>query len=188
MSADSRTTPMPSADPMGDAIARLIGVALMLVLALVALPLVIPFLANVMVSDIVATRTRFWIVMKWHWLANTIGILIVTVLVAAEVSILAGWVQSGHAKLFFADHWPTQLLPTFGPWAIVNLLSGLLLVPIVWSYRRRRIAEQVRSRRVPDVLRQERIEGARKRAADGATARRIGVRLDSNTGRILLIL
>jgi hypothetical protein len=185
MSTDSRTTPLPSADPTGDAIARHIGGALMLLLALVALPLVIPFLTNAMVSDIIATRTRFWIVIKWHWLANTIGILIVTVLVAAEVSILAGWVQSGHAKLFFAGHWPTQLLPTFGPWAIVNLLSGLLLVPIVWSHRRRHIAEQVRSRRIPDVLRQERIEGARKRAADGATARRIGVRLDSNTGRIL---
>ena len=68
---------MPSPDPMGDAVGKLIGGLLMVGLALIALPLVIPFAANAMVSDIVATRTRFWIVWRWHWLANTIGILIV---------------------------------------------------------------------------------------------------------------
>ena len=176
---------MPSADPMGDAIARLMGVALVIVLALVALPLVVPFLANAMVSDIVATRTRFWMVLKWHWLANLIGILLVTALVGVEVWILVGWIESGQVKPFLVGGWASQMLPTFGPWAAVNLLSGVLLLPIVWSLRRRRIAEQVRSRRITDVLRQERIESARKRAADAATARRIGVRLDSNTGRIL---
>ena len=71
---DERTTPMPSPDPMGDAVGKLIGGLLMIGLALIALPLVIPFAANAMVSDIVATRTRFWIVWRWHWLANTVGI------------------------------------------------------------------------------------------------------------------
>ena len=144
---------MPSADPMGDAIARLMGVALVIVLALVALPLVVPFLANAMVSDIVATRTRFWMVLKWHWLANLIGILLVTALVGVEVWILVGWIESGQVKLFLVGGWASQMLPTFGPWASVNLVSGVLLLPIVWSLRRRRIAEQVRSRRITDVLR-----------------------------------
>lgn len=175
---------MPSPDPMGDAVGKLIGGLLMIGLALLALPLVIPFAANAMVSDIVATRTRFWIVWKWHWLANTIGILIVVALVTLEAVLLVAWVRVGNAELFFAGDWAAQLLPTFGLWALINLLSGVLLVPVVWSLRRRRVAEQVRSRRITDVLRQERIESARKRAADGATARRIGVRLDSNTGRI----
>lgn len=185
MSTDSRTTPMPSPDPMGDAVGRLIGGVLMIGVALIALPLVIPFLANAMVSDIVATRTRFWIVVKWHWLANTVGVFLVVLLVTLEIVLLAGWVQVGHAETFFAGTWAPQLLPTFGGWAILNLLSGVLLLPVMWSHRRRRIADQVRSRRITDVLRQERIEAARKRAADGATARRIGVRLDGNTGRIL---
>lgn len=185
MSPDSRMTPVPSADPMGDAVGRLIGGVLMIGLALIALPLMIPLLVNALVSDIVATRTRFWIVLKWHWLANTIGILLVTLLVSVEIFLLAGWIRTGHAGTFFAGDWAPQLLPTFGGWAILNLLSGILLLPVVWSHRRRRIADQVRTRRVPDVLRQERIEAARKRAADGATAKRIGVCLDGNTGRIL---
>lgn len=169
---------------MGDAVGKLIGGLLMIGLALIALPLVLPFAANVMVSDIVATRTRFWIVWRWHSLANTIGILIVVALITVEAILLAGWVRAGDAELFFAGDWAAQLLPTFGVLAFINLLSGALLVPVVWSLRRRRIAEQVRLRRITDVVRQERIEGARKRAADGATARRIGVHLDSNTGRI----
>jgi len=66
----------------------------------------------------------------------------------------------------------------------VNFLSGALLLPVVWSHRRRTIAERVRTRRITNVLVQERIESARKRAADVAAARRIGVKLDTTTGRI----
>ena len=185
MSTDHSTVAQPSADPTGDAIARAIGGVLMVLLVVVALPLVIPALVNLMVSDIIATRTKFWLVWKWQWLANLIGITTVVALVGIEATVLAGWIQSGAAKLFFAGNWSERLLPIFGPWAAVNLLSGVLLIPVLWSFRRRRIAEQVRTRRIPDVLRQERIEGARKRAADSATAKRIGVRLDSDTGRIL---
>ena len=141
MSTDSRTTPMPSPDPMGDAVGRLIGGVLMIGVALIALPLVIPFLANAMVSDIVATRTRFWIVVKWHRLASTIGVFFVVVLVTSEIVLLAGWVQVGHAETFFVGTWAPQLLPTFGGWALLNLLSGVLLLPVMWSHRRRRIAD-----------------------------------------------
>ena len=185
MSNDRSASGQPSADPTGDAIARALGAVLLLLLAVVALPLVIPALVNLMVSDIIATRTKFWLVWKWQWLANLIGITSVVALVGIEATILGGWIQSGEAKLFFAGAWLEQLLPAFGPWAIVNLVSGVLLIPVLWSVRRRRIADQVRTRRIPDVLRQEKIEGARKRAADSATAQRIGVRLDSDTGRIL---
>jgi len=184
VSVDAGTTPMPSADPMGDALGRAIGGLLMMGVALVALPLVIPLAANAMVSDIVATRTRFWIVWKWQWVANTIGILVVTSLLTVEAVLVTGWVRRGDAALFFAGDWPAQVHPTFGGWALINLVSGVLLLPAVWSLRRRRIAEQVRTRRITDVLRQERIESARKRAADGTTAQRIGVHLDSTTGRI----
>ena len=177
MSANHLTSEQPSADPTGDLIARALGAVLLLLLAVVALPLVIPAFVNLMVSDIIATRTKFWLVWKWQWLANLIGITTVVALVGIEATILAGWIQSGEAKLLFAGAWPEQLLPVFGPWAVVNLLSGVLLIPVLWSARRRRIAEQVRTRRIPDVLRQERIEGARKRAADSATAKRIGVQI-----------
>ena len=61
----------------------------------------------------------------------------------------------------------------------------MLLLPTVWSYRRRKIAEKVRTRRITNVLAQERIEAARKRAADAAAALRIGVKLDTTTGRIV---
>ena len=103
----------------------------MVLLVAVALPLVIPALVNLMVSDLIATRTKFWLVWKWQWLANLIGITTVVALVGIEATILAGWIQSGAAKLFFAGNWSERLLPIFGPWAAVNLLSGVLLIPIL---------------------------------------------------------
>ena len=136
MSNDRSIAEQPSADPTGDVIDRALGGVLVMVLVVVALPLVIPALVNLMVSDIIATRTKFWLVWKWQWLANLIGITTVVALVGIEATILAGWIQSGAAKLFFAGAWPEQLLPVFGPWAVVNLLSGVLLIPVLWSVRR----------------------------------------------------
>ena len=43
---------------------------------------------------------------------------------------------------------------------------------------------RVRARRISDVIRQTKIETARKRAADVAAARRIGVKLEAETGQI----
>ncbi|MGV8970709.1 MAG: hypothetical protein ACOH10_00175 [Rhodoglobus sp.] len=184
MSNNEHSASASVSDPLGDALSRLIGGLLMVAVGLVALPLLVPFAANAMVSDMIATKTRFWMVWRWQWLANTLGVLIVTTLITVEVWVLAGWVQSGGAAVFFAGDWLAQLLPTFGPWAAINLVSGVLLLPAAWSKRRRKIAERVRTRRINNVLSQERIEAARKRAADSAAARRIGVKLDSDTGRI----
>jgi len=181
---DKRTTPMPSTDPLSDALSRLIGLTLAIAAALVALPLLVPFVANALLGDMVATKTRFWMVWRFQWILNTLGAIAVATLVTAEMVLLSGWVTSGQARTFFDGDWAPQLLPTFGPWAAVNLLSGVLLLPLMWSHRRRQIAERVRTRRITDVLRQERIEAARKRAADLDAARRIGVKLDTTTGRI----
>ncbi len=181
---DKRTTPMPSSDPMGDALSRLLGAVLVVLVALSVAPLLIPLAANRLVPDIIATKTRFWMVHRWHWIANVIGILLVAALITVEVVLLTGWVQSGRAREFADGDWAGQLLPTFGGWLVLNLLSGVLLLPVVWSHRRCTIAERVRTRRITNVLVQERIESARKRAADAAAAHRIGVKLDTSTGRI----
>ena len=181
---DRRTTPMPSSDPMGDALSRLLGAVLVVVVALSAAPLLIPLAANRLVPDMIATKTRFWMVLRWHWVVNALGIVLVAALIAVEVVLLTGWIQSGGARDFADGDWAGHLLPTLGGWLALNLLSGVLLLPTVWSHRRRTIAERVRTRRITNVLVQERIESARKRAADAAAARRIGVKLDTNTGRI----
>jgi hypothetical protein len=182
--SEKRTVPMPSSDPLGDALSRLLGGVLLVGASLLALPLLIPFLANAVVPDMVATKTRFWMVWRWQWLLNTLGILAVTVLVAVEAVLVAGWIGSGQAEALVAGGGAGALVPVLGPWAVLNLLSGVLLLPAVWSHRRRQIAERARTRRITNVLAQERIEAARKRAADLAAARRIGVRLDATTGSI----
>ena len=182
--SNERTVAMPSADPMGDALSRLLGAVLVLAIALSIAPLLIPIAANRLVPDIVATKTRFWMVHRWHWVLNVVGSLLVAGLVAVEVVLLAEWFRVGDAELFFDGDWVGNLLPTFGGWLLANFLSGVLLLPVVWSHKRRTIAERVRTRRITNVLVQERIESARKRAADAAAAKRIGVKLDTTTGRI----
>ncbi|WP_165068706.1 type IV secretory system conjugative DNA transfer family protein [Marisediminicola senii] len=178
----SNTAP---SDVGSDMLARLIAAAAITVLALVALPLAIPVVATRMAGDTVATKTSFWVVSKWHWVINAAGIIAVASLITVEVVLLARWISSGDAEAFSAtDGWAPQLVPVFAPWAVINLLAGLLLLPVAWSLRRRRIATQVRTRQITDVIRQEKIENARKRAADLSTANHIGVTLDRNTGRI----
>lgn len=173
-------------DATSDMIARLLGAAFAVAVVLVALPLVVPVLVSRVAGDVIATKTRFWVVWRWQWVVNTVGILLVTALITWEVFLLAGWIRSGGATMFFdGAEWWGQLWPAFGPWAIANFFAGLLLLPTAWSLRRRKIAEQVRSRRVSNVVRQEKIETARKRAADSSVARRIGVRLETDTGRII---
>lgn len=181
---DKRATAMASSDPTSDALSALLGLLLITAIALVALPLLIPIATNRLVPDMVATKTQFWMVHRWQWIANTVGILIVGGLISLEVILITGWVKSGDAAAFAQGDWVGDLVPAFGGWAVLNLLSGALLLPATWSLRRRAIAERVRTRRITNVLAQERIESARKRAADGAAARRIGVKLDTATGRI----
>jgi hypothetical protein len=132
-----------------------------------------------------SSANGFWLVWRWHWLANTIGITLVTALVGTEIVLATLWVQSGQAQAFFAGaDWRADLAPALVPWALLNLVAGVLLLPVAWSIRRRRIADRVRSRRILDVVRQEKIEKARKRAADSKVAHSIGMLLDRNTGLI----
>ncbi|MDQ0894494.1 hypothetical protein [Agromyces ramosus] len=184
MSLEQSTAAAPESDGLSDAIEAILGACLLAVAGLVALPLLVPVLVARVAGDGIATKALFWKVRRGHWIVNTIGAIAVTLLLATEAVLLGEWVASGGAEQFFAGDWVGQLAPTFGPWTMVNLLAGALLLPLTWSIRRRQIAERVRARRIEDVLRQERIEVARKRAADAATADRIGIRLDPQTGRI----
>jgi hypothetical protein len=152
---------------------------------LLILPLVIPILASRIGGDTVATKTRFWIPFRWHALVNAAGIVGVVVLVVLEAVLLWSWVAVGDAAAFFHQSgWESRLLPMFGPWVVANFAAGVVLVPVAWSIKRRRIAELVRSRQISNVVRQEKIEAARKRAADLTTAKRMGVHVDPETGQI----
>lgn len=173
-------------DPASDLLGRLIGTAVRGCILLLALPLVIPALASRLFGNFAATKTRFWVVWKWHWLANTAGVLVVLILLTIEAGLIAHWIRTGQANTLLSHpHWKRLTLDAIIPWLIVNFLSGAFLLPIAWSLRRRRTAELVRNRRISDVVRQERIETARKRASDRTAAERIGVKVDARTGQVL---
>jgi hypothetical protein len=149
---------------------------------LLALPLVLPTIAAGIAGETVATRTRFWVTHRWHWLINLIAVTLVATLLLVEALLLAQWADDRVGTDLRALL--GELAQTGWPWLVLNLTSGLLLLPVAWSVHRRRIAERVRVRRIADVMRQTRIEAARKRAADIAAARRIGVRVHPATGKI----
>jgi hypothetical protein len=176
--------PAGDSDALSEILAGALKIVFVTAVGLVALPLLIPFLFA-RSAEVLATKRLFWLVSRWQWIVNTIGALLVGVLLASEIACIAQWFAGGEATTFFdGDSWGGQLWPMFGPWLILNLFAGLLLLPLAWSLRRRQVAREVRARRISDVVRQERIETARKRAADAAAAGRMGVRLDSVTGRI----
>jgi hypothetical protein len=173
-------------DPASDLLGRLIGTAVRGCILLLALPLVIPALASRLFGNFAATKTRFWVVWKWQWLANTAGVLVVLMLLTFEAGLIAHWIRTGQSQTLLSHpHWKRLALDAIIPWLIVNIFSGAFLLPIAWSLRRRRTAELVRNRRISDVVRQERIETARKRASDRTAAERIGVKVDARTGQVL---
>lgn len=183
--SDTQQFEQGSGDATSDVVAALLKVAFGVLLALVLLPLIIPWLVVKTSGMIFATKTRFWMTRPRRGLYNVLGVVVVLVLVIVEGLLLWQWIAAGQARTFFdADDWAAQLLPTFGGWALANLLSGVLLVPVAMSRHRRRILALVRNRRIPDVLMQTRIEQARKRADDLLSAASIGVTLDAETGRI----
>lgn len=184
MSTQPETQPAGQSDVVSDTLAAVFKFAFVAAVVLVALPLVLPLILG-RSAEAFATKHQFWVVRRGQWIANTLGALMVGALLTVEIVWLVQWGQSGDAKAFFdSDNWGAQLLPTFGPWLLANFLSGVLLLPLTWSFRRRRIAEEVRARRISNVERQERIETARKRAADATAARNMGVQLDRATGVI----
>src|ERR1700712_884728 len=175
-------------DPVGDILVALFTAACITAAVVIALPLVIPVAWSRLFGDALATRARFWTVYRWQRIMNGTGPVLVIVLVGGEAAIVLEWIKSGFAGSFLAQPgWGSQLLPLFGPWLVLNFLAGVLLLPIAWSLSRRRIARNVRNRTITDVVRQERIESARKRAADRTVADRIGIKLDAKTGQILSV-
>jgi hypothetical protein len=184
----TRDVPMDTItnDPLSDGLARLIKVIVVVAAAIIVAPLLIPIAASKIGGDAVATKTTFWVVRRRHRAATWGGIAIVVALVTVEGLLLWHWATTGGAHALHHDpNWKNELLPMFGPWVLANFLAGVLLLPAAWSIKRRRIAELVRTRHISDVVRQEKIESARKRAADLSTAERIGVRVDRETGTIL---
>ena len=175
--------PQPPTDTTTEVAFAVVRLVVTVVLVLALLPLAVPVVVAAVAGNRVAKRHWFWVTYKWHLAVNVVAVAIVAAVVAVEVSALARWVSSGEARAFVqVDGWPTLLLASWWPILLVNLLLGILLLPVAWSWRRRRIAELVRTRKVPDVLTQEHIESARKRAADIVTARKIGLHLDARTG------
>lgn len=183
--SEAPATESGSNDWLSDAFGQVIKAAAVLGAAVIALPLVVPFAVVGFAGEQLAIKSRFWIVWRWQWVANTIGIGLVVGLMLVEGWLLSSWVQRGGDRFFDGADWAAQLVPVFAPWLVVNLVSGVLLLPVAWSVHRRRIAQRVRARRISDVLRQTKIEQARKRAADMAAAGRIGVKLDAETGQIV---
>lgn len=166
------------------------GALKLLVLALVvavALPLLVPLLVVLLVSPFFETRARYWVVPRWWPAVVAVGAAAVVALLAVEVLALVEWGQSGQAGEFFTGGitvWGPTVLPPVWPWLVANLAAGVLLVPAVWSWRRRTVARRVRERRVSNVVTQERIERARTQAADWSSVRRIGLRMNPQTGQI----
>ncbi|MEA9986095.1 hypothetical protein [Subtercola sp. RTI3] len=179
-------TQQPTNDAASEVLELVVMVAAVAALVVVALPLLLPVAFVKLGGNMIATKKQFWVVNRWQWVFNTVGVLLVGVLIVVEILLLTQWVSSGQAHAFFVgSDWGSELLPTFGWWVVGNFLAGALLLPVTWSLHRRRIAQQVRTRRISDVMTQERIESARKRAADTNTAKRIGVKLNAETGQIV---
>lgn len=175
-----------SRDPVTDTVAELFTVATVAVGVLLVLPLVVPAMVLAFVPAVAATRARYWIVRR-RWRAMvTGGVAAVLVLVGLEVLLAVGWVRDEHAlfRESVAVWWPAVWAVVW-PWLLVNLVSGVLLVPTAVAFRRRRVARQVALRQVSDVLLQERIESARGRAAAWTASRRMGVRVNVQTGQIV---
>jgi hypothetical protein len=165
-------------DAISTLVEKLVIATTIATVTLIALPLVIPTLARKVAGEQIATRARFWMTARSQNVAAVIGAVLVLALVATEVLLLVRAIRHGQLQL------QPGLVGVLLPWLVGNLCSGVLLLPAAWVLHRLRIAELVRTRRISDVLRQTRIEQARKRAADATAAARIGVHVHPATGKI----
>jgi hypothetical protein len=108
------------------------------------------------------------------------------VLLLVEVLLASSWLAAERAVFDQSVvGWLPLVWAAVWPWLLVNAGSGVLLLPAAIALRRRRLARQVTKRQVSDVLLQERIESARSRAAAWTASRRMGVRVDAQTGQIV---
>ncbi|MBT2497467.1 ATP-binding protein [Microbacterium sp. ISL-59] len=183
------TTTADDANQTGDAsdgmLEMLVKAALWLVLVLVCAPLVIPFIVRGATAMWAPTKRWYWATYRWWWIAVTGGIVAVVAMLAVEAWLVLQWADAGgYAALTQRDDRFAAAWAAIWPWLIVNTAAGVLLVPAVWSARRRKVAEQVRKRTISDVVRQEKIEAARHQAKDLDSARRIGVKVDAVTKTI----
>ncbi|RKN64333.1 hypothetical protein D7252_19740 [Microbacterium sp. CGR2] len=156
-----------------------------LVLGLVCAPLIIPFLVRGLTTMWAPTKRWYWITYPWWWAVVSAGVALVALLLAAEVWQVVEWARAGgYTTLTQAASPVAEAWATVWPWLLLNVAAGVLLVPAVWSLQRRKVAERVRKRTIPDVVRQERIESAQKQATDLSSARKIGVKVDAVTKTI----
>lgn len=173
-------------DDSGDDLPEIILKAVLTVIAvMVCAPLIIPFIVRGATAMWAPTKRWYWVTYKWWWAVVTGGIVLVALLLAGEVLLVVQWARAGgYDALVQTDDRFMVAWGAVWPWLIVNAVAGVLLVPAVWSAGRRKVAEQVRLRTIPDVVRQERIEAARRQAMDMSSARRIGVKVDAVTKTI----
>lgn len=175
----------PTTDTASDFLTTVIAAIAGAIAVLLVLPLAVPWIARQVAGFRVAKRHAFWVTLRWHWVANVLGILVVAAVLAWEVSLIAQWAKNDGLSSLMAqpERWAVAW-GTIWPWLLLNLLLGVLLLPVTWSLWRRRLADMVRDRSIPDVVTQEQIEAARKRAADIVSARKVGLRLDPTTGTL----
>ncbi|WP_434174249.1 hypothetical protein RI685_16670 (plasmid) [Clavibacter michiganensis] len=154
---------------------------------IVFLPALLPYLVLHAVGMRLATRARYWVVYRW-WPAAVAGgaCAAVAVHVAVVFQLVRAIQDTPPAVNGLASPDTTAaVVSAVAPLVAASFFSGVLLLPIAWVIHRRRVARLVMLRRVPDVVMQESIETARIVAADLATAHRMGVRVDRETGQIL---
>ncbi|TPW78042.1 hypothetical protein [Schumannella soli] len=166
------------ADPVGGGIERLAAIVIAAAAILTVLPLLIPVAATRIAGEGIATRAWFWIRPRWQLPTALAGVIAVVGLTAVEVVLVVHGVEDGTVT----KSWDT--VNAVVPWLVVNFFAGALLLPAAWMLRRTQIARLVRTRRISDVMNQARIETARKVAADATAAHRIGIRLNTVTGKI----
>src|SRR5690606_8873949 len=103
-------TQQGSADPLSDMVAKLISILGGVLLVLVALPLLIPVIVSRVAREGIATKTRFWVVWKWHGLLNVVGIATVVTLLSVEAFLLARSVTSRQLEaVVSAEGWPATV-------------------------------------------------------------------------------
>lgn len=183
MSNQQQTPPRSSGGVMENFVEVLLKILGGIVLVGIFLPIAIPLLVSGFFSHRIAKRQVFWVTPRWHVPLNIVATTATVLVLAWEVWQIVEWIASGKAAAVVGtDGWIGELAAAAVPWLVLNFVLGVVLVPIMWSIRRRRIAEQVRLRKIPNVSDQEDIEQARRRAADLVAAQKIGVKLDPATG------
>lgn len=174
-----------SSDPVDGCLTAVAQLVFWIAVALLCAPLIVPFIVRGVTAMWAPTKRWYWTTYRWWWIAVTGGIVAVVALLGVEAWLVFQWADAGgYAVLAQREDRFAAAWAAVWPWLIVNTASGVLLIPAVWSARRRKVAEQVRKRTISDVVRQEKIEAARHQARDLDSARRIGVKVDAVTKTI----